>query len=64
MRFFMCRALMAQGEFTPAIENGVPVPSSVDSLFRLPGRTSKREEARARKDFFKNNPHERSTCYP
>jgi hypothetical protein len=64
MRFFMCRALIAQGEFKPGMENGVPVPSSVDRLLRLPGRTSKREEAKARKEFFKNNPHERPTCYP
>ena len=63
-RFFMCRALIAQGAFEPQMENGVAVAGSVERTLVLAGRTTRREEARARKEFFKNNPHERPRCYP
>ena len=62
--FFMCRAMMAQGDFKPVIKDGVPAEGTVMRKFFSAGRLHQRAEAEARKKFFKDNPQERSSCYP
>lgn len=62
--YFMCRAMMAQGNFEPILKNGVPVEGTVKREMFLSGRQHQRAEAAARKKFFKDNPRERPSCYP
>jgi hypothetical protein len=62
--FFMCRAMMAQGNFEPVTKDGVAVEGTVKRNFFLAGRQHRRVEQEARKKFFKDNPNERPSCYP
>ena len=62
--FWMCRAMMASGEFEPVMKDGVAVEGTVKRFMTLPGRQRQRAEQAARKQWFKDNPHERPSCYP
>lgn len=62
--FWMCRAMMGQGDFKPIIKDGIAVEGSVTRYMTLAGRQRKREEAAARKQWFKDHPEERASCYP
>lgn len=62
--FWMCRAMMAQGDFEPIVKDGVAVEGTVTRFMTVAGRQRKREEAAARKQWFKDHPAERSSCYP
>jgi hypothetical protein len=62
--FWMCRAMTAQGQFEPVMKDGVAVPGTVTRHFFLAGRKHRQIEAAARKQFFKDHPEERSSCYP
>jgi hypothetical protein len=64
MGFFMCRAVMASGEFEPVIKDGVAVEGTVKRYFTLAGRARKRADEAARKQWFKDHPEERANCYP
>ena len=62
--FWMCRAMMSQGHFQPIIKDGVAVEGTVTRFMSIPGRQRRREEAAARKQWFKDHPNERPSCYP
>ena len=64
MGFFMCRAAIAGGEFEPVIKDGVAVEGTVKRYFTLAGRARKRADEAARKQWFKDHPQERPSCYP
>jgi len=51
LRFYMCNAFMGGAFVTePAMENGVAVPGTIERLVVLPGRNSRREHERARRE--------------
>ena len=51
LRFYMCNAFMGGAfETEPAMENGVAVPGTIERLVVLPGRNSRREHERARRE--------------
>ena len=62
--YWMCRAMMAQGDFQPIIKDGVAVEGTVTRYMTVAGRQRRREEAAARKQWFKDHPQERPSCYP
>ena len=62
--FWMCRAMMAQGDFDPVMKDGVAVEGTVTRFMTLAGQQRKQAEAAARKQFFKDHPEERPSCYP
>lgn len=62
--FWMCRAMMSQGDFKPAIKDGVPVATTVTRYFTLAGRARREAEEKARKQFFRDHPDESPRCYP
>ena len=62
--FWMCRAMMAQGSFEPIIKDGVAVEGTVMRFMSVAGRQRRRAEAAARKQWFKDHPEERASCYP
>ena len=62
--FFMCRAMMAQGQFEPVLRDGVPVAGTVTRFFTMAGRTRQKADKLARKQYFAQHPHERPGCYP
>ncbi|WP_310466915.1 hypothetical protein [Sphingomonas sp.] len=63
-RFFMCRAIRHGFEPDPPAEGAAPGPRTVQTSLVMPGRQRRRAEEAARKRFFRDNPHERSECYP
>ncbi len=63
-RMYMCQAILADGRYPPVQRQGAAVPGTIKTSMFLPGPQRKREEERRRKAFFKNNPGERSSCYP
>jgi hypothetical protein len=62
--FWMCRAMMEQAGFEPVMKNGMAIEGTVTRFMMLPGRQRQREEEAARKQFFKDHPEERPSCYP
>ena len=64
MGFWMCRAMMASGEFEPVTKDGVAVEGTVKRYMTLGGRARKRADEAARKQWFKDHPGERPSCYP
>lgn len=64
MGFWFCRAMMAQGDFEPIMKDGVAVEGTVTRFLSMPGRRRQREEEAARKQWFKDHPEERPSCYP
>lgn len=62
--FWMCRAMMAQGDFKPEIKDGVAIATTVTRLFTVPGRARRMAEEKARKQYFRDHPEESSRCYP
>lgn len=62
--FWMCRAMMAQGAFEPVMKDGVAVEGTVTRFMTVAGRRRQRAEAAARKQYFKDHPEERPSCYP
>lgn len=64
MGFWMCRAMMASGEFEPVMKDGVAVDGTVKRYMTVPGRARKRADEVARKQWFKDHPEERPGCYP
>jgi hypothetical protein len=64
MGFWMCRAMMAGGDFEPVMKDGVAVAGTVKRYMTVPGRARQRAEAAARKQWFKDHPEERPACYP
>ena len=62
--FWMCRAMMAQGNFEPVMKDGIPVKGTVTRYMFLAGRTHRQADEAARKKFFKEHPEERPGCYP
>lgn len=63
-RMYLCQAIIADGRYTPVRKDGIAVAGTIKTSMFLPGPQRKREEERRRKAFFKNNPGERSSCYP
>jgi hypothetical protein len=62
--FWMCRAVMASGQFEPVKKDGVVVEGTVKRYFTVAGRARKRADEAARKQWFKDHPQERPACYP
>ena len=62
--FFMCRAVMASGQFEPVEKDGVAVEGTVKRYFTSAGRARKRADEAARRQWFKDHPQERPVCYP
>lgn len=64
MGFWMCRAMIASGDFEPVMKDGVAVEGTVKRYMTVAGRARKRADEAARKQWFKDHPEERPTCYP
>ena len=64
MGFWMCRAVMASGQFEPVTKDGVAVEGTVKRYMTIAGRARKRADEAARKQWFKDHPGERPGCYP
>lgn len=64
MGFWFCRAVLAQGGFEPIMKDGVAVEGTVTRFISMPGRQRQRAEEAARKQWFKDHPEERPSCYP
>jgi hypothetical protein len=62
--FWMCRAMMAQGSFEPVMKDGLAVEGTVKRFMTVAGRQRQRAEEAARKQWFKDHPQERPSCYP
>lgn len=56
--------MMEQAGFEPVMKNGMAIEGTVTRFMMLPGRQRQREEEAARKQFFKDHPEERPSCYP
>lgn len=63
-RLFMCQAVLAQGRYDPVMKDGAAVPGTVKTTMVMAGPRSRQRAAKARKEFFRNNPQERPSCYP
>jgi hypothetical protein len=64
MGFWVCRSMLAQGEFDPVMKDGVPVAGSRIEHFVLEGMRHRDANAAARKRWFAAHPSERQSCYP
>jgi hypothetical protein len=62
--FWMCRAMMAQANFEPIMKDGIAIAGTVTRYTMIPGRQRQREDEAARKQFFRDHPDERPSCYP
>ena len=62
--FYMCRAMMNQGEFTPTMKDGAAVASTITTRSVLQGMRHLDANAAARKRWFAAHPDERQSCYP
>lgn len=62
--FWMCRAMMASGDFDPILKDGVAVEGTVKRYMTVAGRARKRADDEARKQWFKDHPEQRPGCYP
>lgn len=63
-RFWVCRAMMSEGQIVAEVRNGVPVASTVTRSMVMRGRQYEREDDAARKRYFATHPDQNSTCYP
>ena len=64
MGFWVCRSILAQGEFDPVMKDGVPIAGSRIQHFVLEGMRHRDADAAARKRWFAAHPGERQDCYP
>ena len=62
--FYVCRAVLAQGEFDPVMKDGVMIAGSRETHFVLQGMRHLDANESARKKWFAAHPQERPSCYP
>jgi len=62
--FYMCQAILREGEFEPIIRDGQPVEGTIPRHMMMPGRNHVRADEAARKKYFAEHPDQKSSCYP
>ena len=63
-RFLACRAFKEDWRTSPVVENGKPVRSTIKRYFIMLGHKHIAANRKARKQWFRDHPNERPSCYP
>ncbi len=62
--FWVCGAMQVQGQYKPAMKDGVAVAGTIKTKMVMEGMRHRAANAAARKRWFKEHPQERWDCYP
>jgi hypothetical protein len=62
--FYVCRAVLAQGEFDPVMKDGAMIAGSRETHFVLHGMRHEDANEAAKKKWLAAHPQERLSCYP